>query len=238
MRRTSSKPSMGKKKVSFADDLGYCLTQVRIMTEASDSPPRLKPEILSTLAQGAMAGVTEIPPLVLTFKQPASDYLAFREKLNRDSVSLENVILKDYNLLGTVKVKNISFEKNVKVRCTFDSWESSSDIAAQYVPSQCGEENPFDTFSFQISVPPNFDVHKKVQFCVCFEANGQQFWDNNNGENYGVVSADWKAQNEQSECVTKDSEKEQGRTVFHLGPDSEWGEYSSWNYTDSSVPYW
>jgi len=232
LKRKKSKESMGKKKVSFADELGMSLCSVRMMTEASDSPPRLRPEILANITRGASAGVTETPPLVLNFKQPASDYLSFRSKLERTSVSLENVILKDYNICGTIKVKNVSFEKSVKVRCTFDSWEHTTDIAASYVP--CGVTGtPLDTFSFEISVPPNFDTRKKVQFCICYEANGQQYWDNNDGQNYEVVSEDWNKY-DQRDSLSPPREP----TIFALDFDRDWSEYSSWSYMDADVPYY
>ncbi|MRA76055.1 hypothetical protein GH890_32010, partial [Bacillus thuringiensis] len=64
------------------------------------------------------------PPLVLNFSQPASNYLAFRERLESGLVSLENVVLRDYTIAGTIKVKNAAFEKVVTVRHTFDSWKT------------------------------------------------------------------------------------------------------------------
>ncbi len=217
-----------KKRVSFADDLGLALEAVRIMTEPSECPPKIRPEILSSLTQGASAGVTETPPLVLNFTQPASDYMAFREKLNQNNVSLENVILKDYNLIGTIKVKNIAFEKSVKVRCTFDSWESTHDIMASYVPSgSSSSKERYDTFKFEMSVPPTMDTKKKVQFCVCFEANNCQYWDNNNGANYEVRSADWS-----------EIEDTVDQSVFTINYERDWPTYSSWSANDSSVPYY
>lgn len=35
--------------------------------------------------------------------------------------------------------------------------------------------------------------HKeKIEFCVAYHANGQVFWDNNEGQNYRIVHAQWK----------------------------------------------
>ena len=217
-----------KKRVSFADDIGLSLEAVRIITESSDTPPRLRPEILSSITVGATAGVTEKPPLVLQFSQPASDYLAFREKVDKNCVSLENVILKDYNLIGTVRVKNISFEKAVRVRCTFDGWETHTDISASYVPNnpvvgQSSTASRYDTFKFEMSVPPTMDFSKKIQFCVCYEVNNAQFWDNKGGANYEVTSANWK---------------EKDNSVFSIDYERDWTSYSSWSSVDSSVPYY
>ena len=219
-----------KKRVSFADDLGFSLEAVRIITESSDTPPRLRPEILSTITIGATAGVTEKPPLVLLFSQPASDYLAFREKVERNCVSLENVILKDYNLIGTIRVKNIAFEKTVRVHCTYDSWETNTDIIASYVPNnpvvgKSSASSHYDTFKFEMNVPPTMDFSKKIQFCICYEVLGAQYWDNNGGANYEVTSADWK-------------EKESDGSIFTIHYERDWTTYSSWSSINASVPYY
>lgn len=49
-------------------------------------------------------------------------------------MSLENVIVKDEDSLvvGTIKVKNVGFEKEVVVRVTFDDWQSQQDIFCNF----------------------------------------------------------------------------------------------------------
>lgn len=222
------KNGIGKKRVSFADDVGMNLVSIRLLTESSDTPPVIRPQVLQSLSQGS--SVPRASPLMLNFSQPASNYMAFREKIEKDCVSLENVILKDYLLIGTIKVKNIAFEKLVKVRCTFDSWETSQDFVATYVPNG---QNAYDTFSFEIRVPPTMDVRKKVQFCVCFVANGQEYWDSNSGSNYEVVSSNWKS----VEASTA-SQNTTDKSVFSLDQPQDWTQFSGWNNMDSSCPYW
>ena len=232
---SNSDSGLKKKTVSFADDLGQSLVEVRIVYESSDEPPTfsMPSEILSTLAEGAQAGITESPPLVLNFAQPASNYMAFRDKIEQGCVSLENVIVKEYHLLGTVKVKNIAFEKKVVVRYTCDSWATVCDVDATYVPTVSAAPGPsagssYDTFSFQLNIPPTFNPNLKIQFSVMYETNGQQFWDNNDGNNYEVVSA-----NNQ-----KPQEKSQDNGVFDLHHDDRWTEFSNWSCVDNSIPYW
>ena len=226
-----------KKKVSFADETGKAIAAIRVFTESPDSPPQIRREMLSSLTMGASAGVTETPPLVLNFSQPASDYIAFRQRIERDFLSLENVILKDYNLIGTVKVKNIAFEKKVTLRFTCDSWETHTDISANYAPSSQNGNSVYDTFSFEISVPPNFSIHKKIQFAVCFEANNRQYWDNNNGKNYEVVSADWKEESESKPARSTKTIHEES-PVFDFSFDEPWTQFSSWSYADNDSPYY
>jgi protein phosphatase 1 regulatory subunit 3A/B/C/D/E len=112
---TAEELKKAKKKVVFADDLGYTLAQIKIMTEPSDMPPKLRSSIVRTLLGEANEDSAKpCSQWTLSFKQPASDYLAFRRKVNERNVALENVLLKNEQcrISGTVKVKNLSFEKN------------------------------------------------------------------------------------------------------------------------------
>lgn len=231
-RESPTPPSpKGKKRVSFADNMGYALATVKIMTEPSDVPPRLKPEILASITQGATAGVSSGPPLVLDFKQPASEYLSFRDKLDKFFVSLENVIIKDYTVLGTVKVKNITFEKKVLLRCTFDSWETHMDVESKYV-SYSDTNTMFDTFSFEFEVPTNFDQQKKMEFAVCFVADDKEYWDNNEGKNYKIFSADAKPSDHAEEAAKPVCDISKLKNV------ESWTQFAPWNKVDTSVPYW
>ena len=246
--RNGRRNSMGKKKVSFADDLGMALVSIRLMTEPSDTPPRIHPEVLSSLRQGTAAAAAERPPLVLNFSQPASNYLAFRERLESGLVSLENVVLRDYTLVGTIKVKNVSFEKLVTVRHTFDSWDTSGDIEATYVDKNEPADAPYNTFSFELHVPPTMDVHKRVQFCVAYDVVGRRHWDNNNGLNYEVMSADWTARKpvvEPEQPLSPQAKQRPRRasdadTVFALDMQDHWAEYSWWQLqmAPNDGPYW
>nr|XP_016934700.1 protein phosphatase 1 regulatory subunit 3C [Drosophila suzukii] len=176
-----------KKHVIFADDEGLSLTEVRVMSEPSNVPPYWSMKFLEQITQGL---VSPHPPdqWTVDFKQPASDYLSFRQKIDRDFVSLENVIVKDEEsiVVGTIKVKNIDFEKEIIVRVTWDDWKSQQDIfctfARAYGPTTCAHV-VFDTFSFKITLPPS---SKRLEFCICYRTNETEYWDNNDGKNYTI----------------------------------------------------
>lgn len=136
----------------------------------------------------------------LTFAQPAAQYLAFRQRLDSNYVSLENITLTSRKecsnslyLYGTIKVKNITFEKNVKLRVTIDRWQSHKDYPAVHNAqlSSRGGTSAYDTFMFNFSVEVTQMLEpRELQFAVYFEAgpsgaNGQ-YWDNNDGCNYVV----------------------------------------------------
>ncbi|XP_030571701.1 protein phosphatase 1 regulatory subunit 3B [Drosophila novamexicana] len=184
---TCEQSRLRKKHVIFADDEGLSLTEVRVMSEPSNVPPYWSMKFLEQITQGL---VSPHPPdqWTVDFKQPASDYLTFRQKIESDFVSLENVIVKDEEsiVVGTIKVRNIDFQKEVIVRVTWDDWKSQQDIfctfARAYGPATCAHV-VFDTFSFKITLPPS---SKRLEFCICYRTNENEFWDNNDGKNYTI----------------------------------------------------
>lgn len=234
-RATPTSPCSPKtnKKVSFADHKGLALATVRIMTEPSDQPPRLGPEVLKSITNGAEAVVSGLPPFRLNFQQPASDYMAFRDKIEKGFVSLENVILRDYNVLGTIKVKNICFEKRVFVRCTFDSWKTSQDVEAKYVQPFGGNMvHNFDTFSFEFDIDSQIENTQIIQFAVCFETPTGQNWDSNNGENYRILPTDFNSHSHLNLAPLPSS------TQPTLNRVDSWTEYGCWHHVDTSSPYY
>ncbi|KRY23048.1 Protein phosphatase 1 regulatory subunit 3C-B [Trichinella patagoniensis] len=192
-----------KKKVTFADCQGHQLATVKVMTEPSDVPPRLSASILrahgipvseddeENMADGGKSAAQIPASWHLGFTQPASQYAAFRRKTNEQQVALENVMLDDRcsKLTGTVKVKNISFEKTVLIRYTTDNWQSYYDKQATFQRSA----GDLDTFQFQFNMPANepasIHPHDTVQFCVCYKTgDGREFWDNNQGSNFELFN--------------------------------------------------
>lgn len=222
------------KKVSFADHKGFALATVRIMTEPSDHPPSLREDVMKSITKDEEAVVSGLPPFKLKFTQPASDYMAFRDKIEKNCVSLENVILRDYSVLGTIKVKNVCFDKHVFIRCTFDSWKSSQDIEAKFVQPYGGNlVQNFDTFSFEFEIDSQTDTKSnKVQFAVCFETPSGQHWDNNSGANYEIVPTDFSLEGEHNGKTLPTS------TCSSLKKVSAWSEYRCWQHVDTSSPYY
>ncbi|XP_011497093.1 PREDICTED: protein phosphatase 1 regulatory subunit 3C-like [Ceratosolen solmsi marchali] len=207
-----------KKRVVFADDRGRPLTQVRIMSEPSNMPPLwthvaslTRGDFLNnfdsrfTLSQQSLT--TTFPSTELQcstksaninlwepiFSQPASDYLAFRDKLEKESVSLENVIVRnsENNFIGTVKVKNFTYNKDVTIRMTIDNWKSYEDVSCVYIKqsnliTHTAMRNLYDTFHFRILLPINDGDVCQIEFCVHYVTDGSDFWDNNAGSNYVI----------------------------------------------------
>lgn len=178
-----------KKKVVFADDQGGQLTQVRVMQEPSYMPPIWSLQFLAHVTQGMISPVPQEQWMV-DFRQPASAYLEFRQKVDETNVSLENVIIKEteHLIVGTVKVKNISYHKEVIVRSSCDGWKTHEDTYCTYTVVGSGAASAYtlhDTFSFKLTLPPK---SRRIEFCVCYKCDGTEFWDNNDGLNYSLTN--------------------------------------------------
>lgn len=253
-----SSPTRSKKKVVFADAAGKQLTHVKVMTEPSFAPPRWSMAFLAQVTRGAAAEVSP-EPWELTFAQPASDYLPFRGKLDRENVSLENVIVREAEqvVVGTVKVRNLAFHKEVLVRSTSDDWATHEDAYCTYVnngPCAAGVPVLYDTFSFRLALPPQ---SRKLEFCVRFRAEGhsQDFWDSNGGKNYVLLKKSSPHNpvpqlQYTSPTVDELTSKIGGLAVHHIRPMSppkqndiyakvdSWSEFASWDHLSMDGPYW
>ncbi|XP_069369841.1 protein phosphatase 1 regulatory subunit 3B [Paralichthys olivaceus] len=178
-----------KKKVWFADDRGLSLTKVKVFSQFND--PIDIPANIQEMLSASLSLTAEDDKLVLDFAQPSSDYLLFHQRLERNLVSLERCVLKDKTLTGTIKVRNTSFEKRVKLRVTFDTWMSHMDVDCMYTKDTYPSSHS-DTFSFEVSLPEDLLPHQHVEFAVCYEVDRCKFWDSNHGNNYRIVWSSMK----------------------------------------------
>ncbi|VDM40154.1 unnamed protein product [Toxocara canis] len=237
-----------QKSVRFADDCGHELATVRVMTEPSDYPPTINPSVLRRLLGKDADDYTEDSPQssatwVVGFKQPASEYVKFRETLERGMVALENVMLKNdiCHMIGTVKVKNIAFEKRVFIRYTSDGWKSFTDRAATF---QLSSSKSYDTFSFDVEIPSNGNSPDAViEFCICFEtgpaddeSKRMRYWDSNGGKNYELKGP------ERTVHETREAAPIFGRQNdlddAYLCDYDNWTKFASWKNLSTEGPYW
>ncbi|KAK4519789.1 CorA metal ion transporter [Mucor velutinosus] len=94
---------------------------------------------------------------------------------------------------GRVLVHNLAFEKKVLVRCSLDDWKTWTDIDAYYKEpafygglSDVSSNSALDRFMFDIHVPNKHAF--SCDIAVRYQTLGQEFWDNNNGNNFTVQS--------------------------------------------------
>ncbi|KAM4616831.1 protein phosphatase 1 regulatory subunit 3C-B-like [Polymixia lowei] len=183
------------KRVVFADSKGLSLTAVRVFSEAEESTdldplPSLQ-ELGSMTEDGYSCTVSTCCPgtqLKLGFPQPSADFQVFRARLADSMVILESCTVTDHALQGTIRVKNISFQKDVRVRITFDSWQSYRDVPCTYLQKRYGGPQT-DIFEFNIAIPKVIDAKRNIEFCLSYlpGEHSLPFWDNNNGQNYSII---------------------------------------------------
>ncbi|XP_076746863.1 protein phosphatase 1 regulatory subunit 3C-B-like isoform X1 [Maylandia zebra] len=183
------------KRVVFADSRGLSLTAVRVFSDKEEqSDLDLLPSLQSLgsmTEDGYSCTVSTCCPgtqLKLGFPQPSANFQAFRAKLAESMVILENCSISEKALRGTVRVKNVSYQKDVRVRITFDSWQSYRDVPCTYLQKRFGGPQT-DIFEFDITIPKVLDAKRKIEFCLSYLPGGhsEPFWDNNDGQNYSIT---------------------------------------------------
>lgn len=249
----------GKKRVVFADTKGMSLTAIHVFSKFDDDLYQNKCcggimdelQFDMTDLETMDLKISSVRSLALDFKQPSADYLDFRNRLIQNSVCLESCSLQERSLTGTIKVRNIGFEKSVQIRTTFDSWASFTDVECTFMNNIYGCPDT-DTFSFVVELPAEVPPQNRVEFCICFKVQGQTFWDNNDGKNYALKHIDCirKGLN----AVTTPTSVEQKQPSRHKSGkplEMECEQYGSprmssglfpgwqsWGQIDNTVPYW
>ncbi|KAF7221296.1 protein phosphatase 1 regulatory subunit 3C-B [Nothobranchius furzeri] len=248
-----------KKRVVFADTRGMSLTAIHVFSKFEDEPyqnklvdgitEELQFEMMDLEAATMDLKISSCRSLSLDFKQPSADYLDFRNRLIQNSVCLENCSLQERSLTGTIKVRNIGFEKSVQVRITYDSWASFTNVECTFMNNVYGCQET-DTFAFDVELPSYIPPRNRVEFCICFKVQGQTYWDNNDGKNYTLKHTGWTGEDidtlsaEQEELV---EHKAGGGKLLELefdqfgSPRMSSGLFPGWQscgQIDSTVPYW
>ncbi|XP_076846336.1 protein phosphatase 1 regulatory subunit 3C-B-like [Brachyhypopomus gauderio] len=180
--------SGGEKRVIFADSKGLSLTSVRVFCKRegkvhAEPPEPPRPQTLNLVKDGAAQG----PKMRLGFTPPCADFRDFRCRLRDSAVLLESCCVTERSVLGTVRVRNICYQKAVRVRITFDSWRTHQDVSCTYLDQSYGEPDT-DVFAFDIALPGSVDPREKIEFCVSYLPGGygNAMWDNNYGKNYSI----------------------------------------------------
>lgn len=106
-------------------------------------------------------------------------------------IRVERVFLSadNKNLIGTVAVTNLAFNKMVVARFTLDYWKTTSEVVAEYNNDirQPKHNDGCDRFNFNIKLADQANLEAKTMFfCVKYCVNGVEYWDNNNSTNFQI----------------------------------------------------
>ncbi|XP_030621964.1 protein phosphatase 1 regulatory subunit 3C-B-like [Chanos chanos] len=186
--------SRSPKRVVFADSKGLSLTAVRLFSQQEECP-QIKPLPgrwkLCVVKKDNEVASAQGPRFRLGFQQPSADFQTFRSRLQEALVLLESCTVAERTLRGTVRVRNVCYEKAVQVRVTFDSWATHRDVPCTYLNQHYGIPDT-DVFEFDIALPVRLDAQKRIEFCVSYLPDGfsEPVWDNNYGQNYIISVRD------------------------------------------------
>ncbi|KAI1900854.1 hypothetical protein AGOR_G00054140 [Albula goreensis] len=210
--------STKKKRVVFADSKGLSLTAVRVFSEREE-PPSPEPTLnlrLPRWSAGDRKVCVERRLPRLGFEQPSADFQSFRARLQEGLVLLESCSVTERSLSGTIRVKNVSYQKTVHVRVTFNSWRSFRDVACNFVQHPYGGSDT-DVFAFDIPLPKSLDPQDRLEFCVSYLPGGYSapLWDNNKGLNYRVIVCEKSKAS--APCTPKLKRTNKGRDLNNKG---------------------
>lgn len=77
-------------------------------------------------------------------------------------------------------VKNLAYNKAVKVKYTEDNWATYHEIPLSYESAISGTNS--EIWSVTLNLDP--DKRDSFEYCLCYQVNNQTYWDNNFGANY------------------------------------------------------
>ncbi|KAJ3190566.1 protein phosphatase 1, regulatory subunit, partial [Irineochytrium annulatum] len=129
---------------------------------------------------------------------PCSNALSAGCPVSLDTVVMDEATLSSRHqhpprLTGRVLVRNWSFEKQVTVRCTFDSWRTHVDVKASFevtVAPSCDGVAGVDRFVFHVDTPGSAKgdegaaVRCELAMAVKCVMAGAEHWDNNGGADH------------------------------------------------------
>jgi len=180
---TPTKPI--KKKVSFADNAGLTLENVKTIPPQSEDDVMTGDNILNNINCGLHMHSLRRRKEYLSpsFVEPCKAD-SFIERVYRQNVCLESVSCDDLVVTGVIRVTNIGYAKEVTVRFTLDEWKSFRDVWADYFSSNL--DGKTEQFTFRITVPVDFEDKLEIEFAIRYCVADQEFWDNNFGRNYHI----------------------------------------------------
>lgn len=207
MRRRAKSLSLSSDKTTqrrssqvwFVDSLGLELEDVKVFKVQEH--PLIPQHVMFRLLMSSEMAFRKSLELSLPYFKPCfpedmRSQLDFMGRLCCQGVCLEQVQCSDTGITGTVRVLNFAFEKHVSVHYSFTNWRTHTDTRASWVSSgdNCDTSTPgTDIFRFRLPVPPFIlQPGAILEFAICYNVKGLNYWDNNNGHNYKLSCHSYK----------------------------------------------
>ncbi|RWS01394.1 glycogen-binding subunit 76A-like protein, partial [Dinothrombium tinctorium] len=198
-----------RKSVTFADSVGLKLESVRLIpknrvkisrptypclkeAEETKSLQKQLRQLWSSFNSWTTREDLESKAIldIVEYSSPE----ALIDKIQNQKVCLKNCFIEVEG--ATIKVKckilvvNIDLSKRITVRYTIDNWRSWTDIEAKYVLNSCNGWSDEYNADFNIFIGDSngeLVCEQTILFAVCYEVDGNEYWDNNLGSNYSFT---------------------------------------------------
>eukprot|EP00112_Aurelia_sp_Birch-Aquarium-sp1_P000130 Seg1010.5 transcript_id=Seg1010.5/GoldUCD/mRNA.D3Y31 product="Protein phosphatase 1 regulatory subunit 3E" protein_id=Seg1010.5/GoldUCD/D3Y31 len=176
------------KVVRFADHEGHSLCEVfhincsnNCNVEGLDQNATARQKLGGKTKPRNVSKSRQLAPVMMPWNSER-----FYDRLELSNVSLENVVKTRRGIIGMVAVKNLAYLKDVIIRYSFDNWATTLETHAAFYRQ---DRRQTDFFVFVLaSKAACFDRRWEVKFAIRYRVNGKEFWDNNDGSNYGIFS--------------------------------------------------
>eukprot|EP00794_Sanderia_malayensis_P003462 gene3462-3958_t len=172
------------KHVRFADTEGQDLCKIFFINCPSNC--RRKKRNKWPKKRGVKKTLNERCALSICQLPWDSDLLLHRvENLN---VSLEKVVKTQKGIIGMVAVKNIDYRKEIFARYSFNNWKTQKDTQAAFYKEDQTTQIDYFVFVITDKISETNLMKWYLQFALCYKVVGKEFWDNNSGWNYLIIS--------------------------------------------------
>lgn len=206
-RRAQSLPSPTWRKkelrslqVRFVDSLGLELEEVKVFQ--AQEHPMIPQHVMFRLLMSSGLAFGKSLELSLPYFKPCfhedlrADPDHYLRRLCTQNVCLEQVLCSEQGITGSIQVLNLAYEKKVTLQYSFTNWRTHTETTASWISSShCGDGNmpETDMFRLRLPVPPFILLPGAVlEFAICYNVNGCNHWDNNNGQNYKMSCHSYK----------------------------------------------
>jgi hypothetical protein len=88
------------------------------------------------------------------------------------------------SVTACIRVVNLSFEKEIYCRFSTNNWATWTEVLATFIPTSSDSWTDRFTSTFTVG---NLTAGQRVSFALRYKTSGQEFWDNNNGQNYSLM---------------------------------------------------
>ncbi|XP_034143382.1 protein phosphatase 1 regulatory subunit 3D [Esox lucius] len=202
-RRAQSLPlaqvTYKNRQVRFIDARGLQLEDIKVFRMGEE--PQIPAHVFSRLLMSSEINSRRSLELSLPYFKPCfpenrGSQPGFAQRLERQVVSLDQVLCSEMGIMGTVQVLNLAYDKEVMVLYSFTNWRSSAETRGCWVTTLRSDPTKgpeADVFRFRLPVPPFIlQAGALLEFAVRYRVAGAEYWDNNDGCNYKLSCHSYK----------------------------------------------